>query len=154
MIQKKVLVTGGAGFIGSHVVVELDAAGYAPVILDNFSNAYRSVSSRLEAICGKRFPLYEGDCCESKDLQDVFDAEGDIWAVIHFAAYKAVGESVEQPAKYYDNNIGSLAKLLVLLGDRGIHRLVFSSSCTVYGQPGQLPVTEDSPIQPATSPYG
>ncbi len=151
---KKVLVTGGAGFIGSHTVVELLKAGYQPVIVDNFANSKRGVLDRLAIICGEEIPVFECDCRDLSEMIQVFEKVGDLFAVIHFAAFKAVGESVARPAEYYDNNIGSLARLLMLMANFGQPGLVFSSSCTVYGQPKELPVTEDSPIQPASSPYG
>lgn len=151
---KKVLVTGGAGFIGSHTVVELLKAGYQPVIVDNFANSKRGVLDRLATVCGEEIPVFECDCRDLAELSNVFETVGKLFAVIHFAAFKAVGESVARPAEYYDNNIGSLARLLMLMAAHGQPGLVFSSSCTVYGQPKVLPVTEDSPIQPASSPYG
>lgn len=150
----KVLVTGGAGYIGSHTVVELQAAGYQPVILDDFSNSNPDVPDRIAAITGARCPVYRADCNDAAALEAVFAAEGPFLAVIHFAAFKAVGESVAQPTRYYHNNIGSLATLLDTMATHGHPGLVFSSSCTVYGQPEVLPVTESSPILPASSPYG
>lgn len=151
---KKVLVTGGAGFIGSHTVVELLKAGYQPIIVDNFANSKRGILDRLAAICGEEIPVFECDCRDFAEMVHVFEKVGELFAVIHFAAFKAVGESVAKPAEYYDNNIGSLARLMMLMANFGQPGLVFSSSCTVYGQPKTLPVTEDSPIQPASSPYG
>ncbi len=151
---KKVLVTGGAGYIGSHTVVELHAAGYLPIIVDNFSNSRRGVLDRLAQICGEEIPLIEADCRDLAAMAEVFDRVGNIHAVIHFAAFKAVGESVQKPAEYYVNNIGSLANILMLMQINHVQHLVFSSSCTVYGQPDVLPVTEDSPTKPASSPYG
>jgi UDP-glucose 4-epimerase len=152
--SRKVLVTGGAGYIGSHTVVELGAAGYQPVILDDFSNSSSDVPDRIAAIMGERCPVYRADCTDAAALEAVFAAEGPFLAVIHFAAFKAVGESVAQPTRYYRNNIGSLTNLLDVMARHGNPGLVFSSSCTVYGQPKELPVTEDSPIMPASSPYG
>lgn len=151
---KKVLVTGGAGYIGSHTVVELHAAGYWPIIVDNFSNSKRGVLDRIATICGEEIPVIEADCRDLAAMAAVFDQVGPLFAVIHFAAFKAVGESVIKPAEYYVNNIGSLANVLMLMQQTGCPNLVFSSSCTVYGQPDQLPVTESSPIKPASSPYG
>jgi UDP-glucose 4-epimerase len=151
---KKVLVTGGAGFIGSHTVVELHQAGYEPVMVDNFTNSKQGILRRIQRLCGKDIHCYHIDCRETKELARVFAVEGPFFAVIHFAAFKAVGESVEQPAMYYNNNIGSLACLLEVMAGNEWPGLVFSSSCTVYGQPSKLPVTEDAPIQPASSPYG
>ena len=153
-MKNKILVTGGAGYIGSHTVVALHEAGYLPVIVDNFSNSAKSVMQGLEKITGKKFPLYEIDCNDKKAMQEVFEKEEDIQGVIHFAAYKAVGESVAEPLKYYQNNIVSLLVLLELMEQYKVHNLVFSSSCTVYGQPDELPVTEKTPTKPANSPYG
>lgn len=146
-------MTGGAGYIGSHTVVELTQAGYRPVILDNFSNSDRSVIDRLGQITGGSMAFYEQDFQDTDRLRSVIDTEK-IDGVIHFAAFKAVGESVDQPLKYYGNNVGGLISLLKLLEDTPVKNMVFSSSCTVYGDPDSLPVTEDSPIKPATSPYG
>ncbi|MES2388561.1 MAG: UDP-glucose 4-epimerase GalE [Bacteroidota bacterium] len=150
----KILVTGGAGFIGSHTVVELHNAGFQPVIIDNLANASRSVLAGLRNITGIDFPFYEADCNDYAAVSELFRKEGDIRAVIHFAADKAVGESVAKPRKYYRNNIGSLLTMLDVMAENGCGNIVFSSSCTVYGQPDQLPVTEDSPVRPAESPYG
>lgn len=154
MEKKKILVTGGAGYIGSHTVVELAAANYIPVIIDNFSNAEKTVITALEKLIGEPVKLYEGDCTDADFMQDVFAREKQISGVIHFAAYKAVGESVQQPLKYYENNVGSLVLLLKVMKQFGVQNLVFSSSCTVYGEPDTLPVTENSPKKPAQSPYG
>ncbi len=151
---QKVLVTGGAGFIGSHTVVELHNAGYLPIVIDNFSNSKRGVMDRIAKICGEEIRMIEADCRDLAAMAEVFDRVGTIHSVIHFAAFKAVGESVEKPAEYYVNNIGSLANVLMLMQINRISNLVFSSSCTVYGQPDVLPVTEDTPLQPASSPYG
>jgi UDP-glucose 4-epimerase len=148
-----ILVTGGAGYIGSHVVVELTQAGYTPIIVDNFCNSEKSTLEGLKQILGHETKLYEGDCRDEKFMQNVFSSEN-IDGVIHFAALKAVGESVEKPLEYYDNNVGSLILLLKLMNIHGTKNLVFSSSCTVYGQPDQLPVTELSPKKKAESPYG
>ncbi len=152
--KEKIIVTGGAGYIGSHTVVELINAGYQPIIIDNFANAEKSAMDGLKTITGQAVPLYEGDCNDSAFMQEVFSKEKDIAGVIHFAAYKAVGESVAEPLKYYHNNIGSLLVLLKVMEQNQVKNLVFSSSCTVYGQPEVLPVTEQSPKQPAQSPYG
>jgi len=151
--MKKILVTGGAGFIGSHTVVELHKAGYQPVIADNFSNSKREIIARIEAICDDKIEVHELDCCSATAVQKLFD-EHHFEGVIHFAAFKAVGESVEQPMRYFQNNIGSMAVLLKVMENNGLSDLVFSSSCTVYGNPDALPVTELSPIKPASSPYG
>lgn len=148
-----ILVTGGAGFIGSHTVVELHEAGYTPIIIDNFANSEKSVLQGLEQILGQSVTCYDHDCNDAAMLRRIIHQES-IGGVIHFAAHKAVGESVEKPLKYYENNLGSTITLLKTMLDEGVQNLVFSSSCTVYGQPEQLPVTETTPIQPATSPYG
>ena len=150
----KILVTGGAGFIGSHTVVELVAAGYEPIIVDNFQNSERSVLKGLERILGRTVTCHQADCTDPGELDHIFAKEGRIGGAIHFAADKAVGESVAQPLKYYKNNVGSLLALIEAMGTHGVQSLVFSSSCTVYGEPEQLPVTEQSPVQPAASPYG
>lgn len=148
-----ILVTGGAGFIGSHTVVELENAGYHAVLLDDFSNSEQSVLTGLEQIVGKPITCYKGDFGDSDLLRKIFQ-EQSITGIIHFAAKKAVGESVENPLKYYKNNVGSTVTLLETAIAEGVKKLVFSSSCTVYGQPDQLPVTEETPIQHANSPYG
>lgn len=150
----KILVTGGAGFIGSHTVVELVAAGYTPIIVDNFQNSERSVLKGLENILSQKVTCYDVDCNDATEMAGIFAREGSIKGVIHFAADKAVGESVAHPIKYYRNNVGSLLTLLEVMAKADVHNLVFSSSCTIYGQPDALPVTESSPIQPAASPYG
>jgi UDP-glucose 4-epimerase len=153
-VKKQILVTGGAGYIGSHTVVALHEAGYEAVIVDNFSNSSKKVMQGLEQITGTSLKLYELDCTDRQAMQQVFEKEQNIVGVIHFAAYKAVGESVGEPLKYYQNNLGSLLVLLELMEKFGVKNLVFSSSCTVYGQPDQLPVTEATPTKPANSPYG
>jgi len=150
---KNILVTGGAGFIGSHTVAELVNAGFNPVIIDNFSNSEKSVIGSLEKITGRKIGLYEGEFQDKKLLKEIAAKES-IDGVIHFAAYKAVGESVEKPLKYYKNNVAGLVDLLEAMQELGINNLVFSSSCTVYGQPDKLPITEQTPQKPASSPYG
>ena len=150
----KILVTGGAGYIGSHAVVELFQAGYQPVIVDNFSNSQESALAGIESILGTAMPVYHIDCGDAAALRGVFEAEKDIRGVIHFAAYKAVGESVAKPLAYFQNNVGSLLTLLAVMKEFGVENLVFSSSCTVYGVPEALPVTEATPTKPASSPYG
>ena len=152
--MKKILVTGGAGYIGSHTVVELAQAGYEPVIIDNFSNSEESALAGIQSILGREVPCHRIDCGDAEALRQVFKQEGDIAGVIHFAAFKAVGESVQKPLAYFHNNVGSLITLLQVMKDEGVENLVFSSSCTVYGVPDQLPVTEATPTKPANSPYG
>ena len=151
-MKKTVLVSGGAGFIGSHVTVELAQAGYDVVIADNFSNCDRTNYDGVCQILGKKMPLVEMDFCDSAAVDKLFD-EYKIDACIHFAAYKAVGESVAEPLMYYRNNLLSFINILEQARKRGLN-VLFSSSATVYGEPEQLPVTEQSPRQPATSPYG
>ena len=152
--MKKILVTGGAGYIGSHAVVELAQAGFQPIIIDNFSNSQESALAGIEAILGQAVPVYRIDCGDADALRGVFRAEAGIAGVIHFAAYKAVGESVAKPLAYFQNNVGSLLTLLQVMPEFGVESLVFSSSCTVYGVPDALPVTEATPTKPASSPYG
>ena len=151
--MKKILITGGAGYIGSHTAVELWKAGMEPIILDDLSNSDAKVLDRLEEITGKRFTFYLGDCNDREQLEKISDSH-EISGVIHFAAFKAVGESTVLPLKYYQNNVGSLLVLLRWMKEKGVSNLVFSSSCTVYGQPEVLPVTESTPRQEAESPYG
>jgi UDP-glucose 4-epimerase len=146
-------VTGGAGFIGSHTVVALIGAGFEPVIVDDFSNSEPSVLTGLKTILGHEVACYLVDCNDVEAMNDIFQKENPA-GIIHFAAHKAVGESVAQPLKYYRNNLDSLMLLLELMPQYGIKNLVFSSSCTVYGQPEHLPVTEETPRLPAQSPYG
>ena len=153
MSGKKILVTGGTGYIGSHTVVELFNAGYEPIIVDNFSNSSPKILDQIEAIIGVRPELVEVDLCDEKLTADIVNRYPDISGVIHFAAYKAVGESVEQPLKYYHNNFFSLINLLSAFRDKPVN-FVFSSSCTVYGEPDKLPVTEEAPVKKAESPYG
>lgn len=150
----RVLVTGGTGYIGSHTVVELIEAGFDVVIVDNLSNSNIGVLKGIEKICGVRPPFENIDCNDYQNMDKLFQKYQDIVAVIHFAASKAVGESVEKPLMYYRNNIGSLITLLELMKIHGVQNIVFSSSCTVYGQPDILPVDETAPIKPALSPYG
>jgi UDP-glucose 4-epimerase len=148
-----ILVTGGAGFIGSHTAVALVAAGFTPVLIDNFSNSERQVLAGLEEILGQKLRCYDRDCNDADTLRQIFRDE-QISGVIHFAASKAVGESMEKPLLYYHNNLGSLITLLETMLECGVQHLIFSSSCTVYGNPDTLPVTEESPVQPAMSVYG
>nr|WP_295929877.1 UDP-glucose 4-epimerase GalE [uncultured Dyadobacter sp.] len=149
----KILVTGGAGFIGSHTVVELDKAGFEPVIIDNLYNSNLNVLEGIKKITGKTFPFYEIDCNDAEKVRALFEKER-FDGVIHFAAFKAVGESVEKPLNYYENNLNSLLVLLRVMKEFSVDNFVFSSSCTVYGQPETLPVTESTPRLPANSPYG
>jgi UDP-glucose 4-epimerase len=152
--MEKIIVTGGAGFIGSHTVVELHEAGFIPVIVDDFSNSDRKVLDGLAAIMGTRPACYDVDCNDHAAFEEVFRKEGPVKGAIHFAAFKAVGESVQKPIQYFRNNLNSLVTLMDLMVKHGAPNLVFSSSCTVYGQPERLPVNEQSPILPAQSPYG
>ena len=150
----KILVTGGTGFIGSHTIVELHNAGFEPVIVDNLENSEISVLTGLKQIIGYQPKFYQEDCNDPVALKKIFNFEKDIEGVIHFAAHKAVGESVQLPLKYYRNNIGSLVVLLETALEAGVKNVVFSSSCTVYGEPDRLPVDETFPVQPTESPYG
>lgn len=149
----KILVTGGAGFIGSHTVVELHNAGHEPVILDNLNNSDIKILQGIRKILGRDVPFYHNDSNDTEALREIFSKEN-FDGVIHFAAYKAVNESVLKPISYYENNLGSLLKILSVMQDFNVRNFVFSSSCTVYGQPDVLPVTEATPRQQAASPYG
>jgi UDP-glucose-4-epimerase len=152
--MKKIIVTGGVGYIGSHTVVELQNAGYEVIVIDNLSNSDISVLDGIERITGVRPAFEQVDCTDKPAMVQVFEKYPEVKGVIHFAASKAVGESVHKPLLYYRNNLDSLLYLLELMPDYKVEGLVFSSSCTVYGQPDILPVTEEAPIQTATSPYG
>lgn len=149
----KILVTGGTGFIGSHTVVELQKAGYEVVIVDNLYNSKEIVLDRIETITGKRPTFYDLDVNDREGLNKVFDKE-DIGAVIHFAGYKAVGESTRKPIEYYANNLGSTLVLCDVMRNHGCKRIVFSSSATVYGNPAFVPITEECPLGVTTNPYG
>ncbi|MUU77794.1 UDP-glucose 4-epimerase GalE [Winogradskyella endarachnes] len=150
----KILVTGGLGFIGSHTVVELQNEGYEVVIIDNLSNSSVDVLDGITAITNKK-PIFEKlDLKVKQDVQDFFKRHNDIVGVIHFAASKAVGESVAEPLMYYENNITTLVYMLQELSGLGKKNFIFSSSCTVYGQADKLPITENAPVKPAESPYG
>lgn len=152
--MQTVLVTGGTGYIGSHTAVELINEGYRVLIADNLSNSEPEVLDGIEKITGVRPGFEKLDICDGSLLKDYMDNNRDIAAIIHFAASKAVGESVEKPLKYYRNNLVSLINLLEEMHQRSPGNLVFSSSCTVYGQPDKLPVTESAPVKKAVSPYG
>lgn len=158
MERGKILVTGGVGYIGSHTVVALHQAGYEPIIVDNLANSSLSALEGIQNILNAKIPFHNVDCRDAKGLDWIFnDAQESgrpIEGAIHFAAYKAVGESVERPIEYFQNNIGSTASLLQIMAQYGVNRLVFSSSCTVYGEPNLIPVDELAPILPAESPYG
>ena len=154
MKKQKILITGGTGYIGSHTAVEFIQAGYEVVIIDNLSNSHIEVLDGIEKIVGSRPNFLQVDMTDLDGLRDFFQKEGDINGVIHFAASKAVGESVEKPTAYYRNNLVSLLNLLDCMREAGSDAVVFSSSCTVYGQPDELPVTEETPKKPADSPYG
>ncbi|WP_445383184.1 UDP-glucose 4-epimerase GalE [Robiginitalea sp. IMCC43444] len=150
----QILVTGGLGFIGSHTVVELQEAGHDVVIIDDCSNASEEVLDRITAITGKRPAFEKMDLRDRTAVESFFKAYPEVCGVIHFAASKAVGESVEQPLKYYENNLSSLVYLLQQLVKKEQAHFIFSSSCTVYGQADEMPITEQAPVKPAESPYG
>jgi UDP-glucose 4-epimerase len=154
MGKKKVLVTGGAGYIGAHTVVELAAAGYEAIIVDNLSKSDETLIKGMATILGYSPTFYRGNCIDKEFMSGVFEKEKSISCVMHFAAYKSVGESVQIPVDYYRNNIDSLITLLEVMKDKGVSDLIFSSSCTVYGEPEHVPVSEDAPIRLAESPYG
>lgn len=147
-------MTGGTGYIGSHTVVELQNSGYEVVIVDNLSNSNADVVDNIEAVSGIRPAFEKVDCLDFQALEGVFSKYPGIKGVIHFAASKAVGESVQKPLLYYRNNLVSLINILELMPAHGVEGIIFSSSCTVYGQPDHLPVTEQAPIKKAESPYG
>ena len=153
-MKDRILVTGGTGYIGSHTVVELQNAGYEVIIVDNLSNSSVDVVDSIEKITGVRPAFEQNDCCDYNALNEIFKRYSGIKAIIHFAASKAVGESVQKPLLYYRNNILSLINLLDLMQVHKVEGFVFSSSCTVYGQPDKLPVAEDAPFKKAESPYG
>lgn len=154
MSANKILVTGGTGYIGSHTAVELLQEGMEVVIIDNLSNSEREVLDGITAITGKKAHFEEVDLRDREATYSVFEKHPDLTAIIHFAAYKAVGESVEKPLAYYENNLLSLIHLLEAMNRFSVNHMVFSSSCTVYGEPDELPVTETAPIKKAGSPYG
>ena len=150
---KTVLVTGGMGYIGSHTVIALIEKGYQPLIVDDLANSSLEVLKRLKIITGKDIPFFEGDVCNKAFLEKIF-SEHQIDAVIHFAGFKAVGESVEKPLEYYRNNLDSTLTLLEVMTEKGVKNIIFSSSATVYGTPIHVPLTEEDPIGTATNPYG
>ncbi len=153
-MKQKILVTGGTGYIGSHTSVELINAGYEVVIIDNLSNSNIGVLDGIEAITGVRPGFVQGDCTDIATLTRLFEDNPGIKGIINFAASKAVGESVQKPLLYYRNNLNTLVNLLELMPRFGVEGIVFSSSCTVYGEPDVNPIDETAPIKPATSPYG
>ncbi len=152
--KRKILVTGGAGYIGSHTVIALIESGFSPIIVDDFRNSKSSVIQEIEEISGTSIPFYEIDCCDIEKMRSVFvDHKFD--GIIHFAAYKAVGESVAKPLMYYQNNLMSLLNVLELAKHHTVNNIVFSSSCTVYGEPdGKSEVDENTPLITPSSPYG
>ncbi len=151
--MKNILVTGGLGFIGSHTTVALAEQGFIPIVVDNLSNSELFIKDRIEQILNQAITFYQADCNDYAAMEKIFK-EHTIEGVIHFAAYKAVGESVAEPLKYYENNLFSLINLLKIMQQFSVQKLVFSSSCTVYGQTEKLPVDESNAILPAFSPYG
>ena len=150
--MKQILVTGGAGYIGSHTCIELLNEGYEVVIIDNFYNSSKKVLTRIEELSGKKFKFYEGDIRDKEILRKIFN-ENDIYGVIHFAGLKAVGESVEKPIEYYDNNINGTLKLIEVMREFNVKNIIFSSSATVYGKPKTVPINEEFPLS-VTNPYG
>jgi UDP-glucose 4-epimerase len=152
--MKKILVTGGCGYIGSHTIVDLIESGYEVISVDNNSRSNPRILEGVEKITGKKIKNYKVDLCNFDDTFAIFQENDDIEGIIHFAAYKAVGESVELPLMYFENNLVSLINLLKCVQEFKIPHFVFSSSCTVYGNPDEIPVTENSPTKPAESPYG
>lgn len=151
---QKVLVTGGAGYIGAHTIVELVQAGCKPVVVDDLSRGNINMMDGAGKIVGSKISFHKVDCNDRAHLRNVFQENKDITSVIHFAALKSVEESVQQPLAYYRNNIGSLLTVLEVMKEFSVARLIFSSSCTVYGQPDVIPVTEEAPFKKAESPYG
>lgn len=151
--SKKILVTGGCGFIGSHTVLSLVENNFEPIVIDTLENSEKFILDNLSQVTGKKIIFYQADCCDESAMDRIFATEKPE-GVIHFAAYKAVGESVQEPLKYYHNNISSLVCLLKLCAKYQINDFIFSSSCTIYGTPAKIPVTEASPMGIAESPYG
>ncbi len=152
--MKKILVTGGCGYIGSHTIVDLVENGFEVISVDNNSRSSPRILEGVEKITGKKIKNYKVDLCNFDDTFAIFQENEDILGIIHFAAYKSVSESVEQPLKYFENNLNSLINLLKCVQEFDIPYFVFSSSCTVYGNPDKIPVTESTPFKPAESPYG
>ena len=152
--MKKILVTGGAGYIGSHTVIELVKAGYTPIIVDNLCNTSIQNIQGIEKIIGRKIKWHNTNCTDRSGMDKVFSEEGNIEGTIHFAAYKSVEESVQEPQKYYNNNMGSLKVLLECMKINNVKNIIFSSSCTVYGMPEILPVDENATFKKAESPYG
>jgi len=152
--MKKIIVTGGTGYIGSHTAVELIEAGYEVIIIDNLSNSDSKVLDGIKNITGIKPEFYKIDLANTSETKKLFKKIQNVSGIIHFAAYKAVGESVQFPLKYYKNNLNALINILENMQEFNIENLIFSSSCTVYGQPEKLPVTEKSPVLKADSPYG
>ena len=148
-----ILVTGGAGYIGSHTCVELLAAGYDLVVVDNLSNSKQEALVRVEGITGRKVNFHQMDIRDKKGMREIFD-QYSFKAVIHFAGLKSVGESVEQPLSYYDNNVAGTLALCEVMAEKGLRSLVFSSSATVYGEPHAMPISEDFPVGGTTNPYG
>jgi UDP-glucose 4-epimerase len=151
--SKKVLLTGGAGYIGSHTAVELIQQGFDVVVLDDFSRSEKRMVDGIERITGRKVVCYQGSCTDERFLDTVFSKEN-FDSVIHFAAYKSVNESVQQPLLYYENNVGSMTALLKAMEKFHVNQIIFSSSCTVYGEPDRIPVDESAPFKKAESPYG
>ena len=152
--MKKILVTGGCGYIGSHTIVDLIQNGYEVISIDNNSRSNPDILTGVESITGKQIKNYIVDLCNYDDTKNVFKENPDILGIIHFAAYKSVGESVENPLIYFDNNLASLVNILKCSEEFNVSNFVFSSSCTVYGNPDEIPVTENTPQKPGESPYG
>ncbi|MBL4657783.1 MAG: SDR family NAD(P)-dependent oxidoreductase, partial [Flavobacteriales bacterium] len=155
-MKSTVLITGGLGYIGSHTVVEMMEAGHRVVVIDNLANSRIEVLDKIENIVGEKPSFVELDLCDLDALRHFFKSDDgkEVGSIIHFAAYKNVGESVSNPLKYYQNNIGALVNTLSLMAENEVPHIVYSSSCSVYGNPNSSPVTEQTPLKPAVSPYG
>ena len=152
--MKKILVTGGCGYIGAHTILDLIENGFEPVCVDNNSRSTTALLHGIKNITGIEVKNYKVDLCNFDDTCAVFQENNDIEGIIHFAAFKAVGESVEKPLLYFENNLSSLINILKCVKEFNIPNFIFSSSCTVYGSPDEIPVTEQTPQKPAESPYG